>query len=292
MGSSTYDSINKLERFLRRFLPESDRDSAYAAPDGQGEKDAEDVGGAAGEHIQLSCSYCGLSGAHMPIDITDPPDRICPLCKEEAVQDTDQLYQTVDETIRNVKYMFSVPWDKRIQVRRCSRLKKPAGERKKKKDSSTWTVSLEPRFVQAELDDGRELCVFKIRAAIPSGIVAATVAYTVIYDYLHRENNLDQGQSAGLSYWYMVHYLCCTDQERYTRRYNQSVGQLISSAGAERYRELQRERGIQSSRIFFVGSDLALERREKEGRLPVIAKKSFLEEDGNAAPDKRKEKPG
>lgn len=296
MGNPAYNSMDRLERFLRKFLPENGQNPACATRSEkvgrQGEGDAEDAVRASEEHTQELCSYCGASGAHMPIDITGFQDCICLLCKEEVIRGKDLFYQTADETIRNVKYMFSVPWDKRIQIHKCSRLEKPAakpsGKRKKKKNSSPWMVSLEPRFVQAEMDDVQKLCIFRIRTTIPSGVVAAAAAYTTIYDSLRlaaEKNKLDQERMTGLSYWYMVHYLCCTDQERYARHYDQAVERLIPGVGAERYRELRKERGAQTSQVFFVGYDLTLERQQKEDRLLMAARENLRQEEGQTAPE-------
>ena len=296
MGSAAYNRMDRLEQFLRKFLPGNGQNPACAIRDEeagrQGKGDAEDTVRASEEHTQELCSYCGASGAHMPIDVTGFQDCICPLCKEEIIQGKDLFYQTADETIRNVKYMFSVPWDKRIQIHKCSRLEKtaakPAGKRKKKKDSSIWIVSLEPRFVQAEMDDVRKLCIFRVRTAIPSGVVTAAVAYTIVYDYLRlaaEKNRLDQERMTGLSYWYMVHYLCCTDQERYARHYDQAVERLIPGVGPEHYREFRKERCAQTSQVFFVGHDLTLERQQKEDRRRMTVRENLRQEESQTAPD-------
>lgn len=296
MGSAAYNSMDRLEQFLHKFLPGNSQNPACATRDEevgrQREGDAEDAVRASEEHTQTLCSYCGTPGAHMPIDVTGFQDCICPLCKEELIQGKDLFYQTADETIRNAKYMFSVPWDKRIQIHKCNRLEKPAtkpaGKKKKKTDFSTWMVSLEPRLVQAEMDDVRKLCIFRVRTAIPSGVVAAAAAYTTVYDYLRpaaEKNGLDQERMTGLSYWYMVHYLCCTDHERYARHYDQAVERLIPGAGAERYQELRKERGTQTSQVFFVGHDLTLERQQKEERRLMTARENLRQEEGQTAPD-------
>lgn len=142
--------------------------------------------------------------------------------------------------------------------------------------------------MQAEMDDVRKLCIFRVRTAIPSGVVTAAVAYTIVYDYLRlaaEKNRLDQERMTGLSYWYMVHYLCCTDQERYARHYDQAVERLIPGVGPEHYREFRKERCAQTSQVFFVGHDLTLERQQKEDRRRMTVRENLRQEESQTAPD-------
>lgn len=270
MESAAYNSKNGLYKILCQFLPNG-RDPECTLKDGDaGGPVKEDTAAGseeAAEHIHGSCFYCGAPVAQMPMDIGGFQDNICPLCRRELIRQRDLFHEIVDETIRNVKYMFSLPWDKSIWVKKYNELKEPADSGKKKKDSSTWTVSLESQFVQAEMDDAREICTFKIRNAIPEGIVAASAAYTVAHAYLHladKSEKLDLDRMSGLSYWYMIHYLHCMDHERYSRHYETIVEQLIPKAGVKLYRELQEKRRNRSSQVFSFRQDLALAKRPKE----------------------------
>lgn len=302
MENAVYSSKNGdgLYELLRQFLPENGRDLTHASQakdvNGQVEKDAEAGGEIKAELIQGTCTYCGMRVAHMSIDIGGFQDSVCPLCKEELVQQKDLFYQIVDETVYNVKYMCSIPWDKSIRVQKCSELKKPSPKaaktrKKKKKAASAWVVCLKPRFMQAEIDEAQKMCTFKIRTAIPAGVVVALTVYTVVYAYLHlaaESKKLNCERMTGLSYWYMVHYLHCIDYERYACHYNQVIEQCIPKSGVALYRNLQEKRSNQSSQVFSILQDLALARQPEEERLTAIMRTILHQNENKVAPDTHK----
>lgn len=292
MESAAYNSMDGLYKFLCKFLPTNGQNPPHTSEDedadGQAEVDAAVSSETKTERIQGACVYCGLPVAHMPMDIGGFQDNICPLCKEELIWQKDQFHQIVDETIRNMKYMCSIPWDKSIRIQKYSNLKlkksgpRTAKARKKRKASPTWAVSLEPRFVQAEMDDARSMCIFKIRTAIPVGIVVASVAYTAAYACLciiAENQKLDRERMTGLSYWYLVYYLHCMDYERYGCRYDHVVEQLIPKSGVTLYRELQENRCNPTSQVFSILQDLTLA-QQQENRSTIVMQ-TILHQDKN-----------
>lgn len=268
MESAAYNSKDDLYDFLRKFLPTNEEDPLHASETEDAGRQAEVSVETAAEPTQGICTYCGMPATQMSMSIGSSQDNICLLCKEELIQQRELFYQIVDETIRNVKYMYSIPWDKNIRVQKCSELDpKTFKVRKKKKAPSTWLVKLEPQFVQAEMDDARGMCTFKIRTGIPAAIVAASAAYTAAYACLHliaEIRKLDRERMTGLSYWYMVHYLYCMDYERYGYHYNQVIERLIPKSGVILYRELREKRRNPSSQVFSILQDLALARQQEE----------------------------
>lgn len=267
MESAAYSSKDGLCVFLRKFLPANSQDTAHTLEDKDASGQVEEV---QAERIQGVCVYCGVPLVHMPVDIGGLQDNICPLCKEGSVCQRGQFYQTVDETIRNMKYMCSILWNTSIRVKNCRELTEPGSKAAKAwKKPTTWAANLEPQFVQAEMDDARNMCTFKIRTAIPVGIVIASVAYIAAYTclcFIAGDQKFDRERMAGLSYWYMVHYLHCMDHERYGCHYDQVIERLIPKSGSTLYRELQERRHDTSSQVFSILQDLALVRQQEEDR--------------------------
>lgn len=269
MERAVYSSMDGLYEFLRKFLPTNGQDPVQTEDaSGRVEEDAAVSSEEKVERIHGACAYCGIPVVHMPMDIGGFQDNICPLCKEESVWQRDRFHQIVDETIRNMKYMCSIPCNKIIRIQRCNGLKKSGPQTTKaKKRRKIRAVSLEPQFVQAEIDDNRGMCIFKIRTAIPVGIVVASVVYITAYTCLctiAENKKLDQERMAGLSYWYMVHYLHCMDYERYGCHYDQAIERLIPKSGVMLYRELQEKRRNPSSQVFSILQDLTLVQQQEE----------------------------
>lgn len=258
------DCKDDLCQFLRRFLPVGSGDSADAPEAGNvsGQVEEANGDGEAG-HMQGACVYCGAPMASMSADIGDFQGNICPLCKGQLVREKERFYQLADETVRNAKYMCSIPWKRSIRIQKHSELQLPEPKKggSKKKTASVRTVSLESRFVQAEIDDGRGVCTFKVRTNIPAGIVAASAIYTAAWAYLYPadgEEKADLERIKGLSYWYMVYYLDCMDYARYGARYDQAAERLISESGAAFYRELRTDRHGKYRQVFSIRQDIPL----------------------------------
>lgn len=269
------DCKDDLYKFLRRFLPEDSRDSANVPEAGvaaaRAEEDAAAGGGGEMEDVSGTCVFCGAPAARIPTDTDGVQRNICSLCKEESVREKELFYQLVDETLRNAQYMCSIPWKRSIRIQTHSRLEKPepkeAGVRKKKKAAAIQAVSLEPQFVQAEIDNGRDICTFQVCIGIPAGAAAAAAVYTAAWTYLSsvvEKRKLDQEWIEGLSYWYMVYYLHCMDYVRHGSHYDQAAKQLISRSGAAFYRGLQKDRCGKYGQVFSILQDMPLARRQEK----------------------------